>query len=376
MSQLNIAIDGMLLSEPYSGVEQSILNLAHGLDRHGTQNYEIHVPSTFPVNGLGGRSITVRRCTVPTRLRLARIAWEQFALPRILDEGAIDVFHAPGYVTPLRCPAPIVLTIYDVIALQHPEWCKRSNSIHYRLALPSSARRAERIVVPSETTRRDLLKHVALDESRIRVIPLGISDVFLSSRGSERADGPHRLPDRFILFVGQLEPKKNLHRLIDAFQMIKQNGRIPHKLVIAGPAGWRCADLPRRIRAAGLEDDVVMTGYIPDRDLPGLFSRADLFAFPSLYEGFGLPPLEAMACGTPVVASNTGAIPEVLGEAAVLVDPHNSADIAAAMDLVLTNPALHANLTAAGAQRAARFTWRAHAEAVDALYREACRRPV
>jgi glycosyltransferase involved in cell wall biosynthesis len=176
--------------------------------------------------------------------------------------------------------------------------------------------------------------------------------------------------ERFILFVGRHEPKKNLVRLVESFHRLKTAERLPHRLVLAGGEGWGCAGLERRIRELGLEGDVVRPGFVPAEDLVRLYNMAELFVFPSLYEGFGLPPLEAMACGTPVVCGNRGALPEVAGGAALCVDPEDTAAIADAMSRALRDGPARERLVAAGLARAAEFTWRRTAAATEAFLRE------
>jgi len=290
-----------------------------------------------------------------------------------MGRDGIDLLHAPGYIAPLASGVPVVLTVYDLIALRHPRWCKRSNALHYGLMLPPSVRKAARIIVPSEATRRDVAERFPAASPKVRVIPLGVGEQYrrLADRGAvRRACDRYGLPERFILFVGTQEPKKNVPGLLRAFQLLRSGGSCAHKLALAGRRGWGRADVPARIRELGLTGEVVMTGYVPDGDLVCLYNAADLFVFPSLYEGFGLPPLEAMACGVPVVCSTAGGLADVVAGAALTAEPGDAPALAAAMREGLTDAALRGRLAAAGAERAAQFTWRRHAEQVERLYRE------
>jgi glycosyltransferase involved in cell wall biosynthesis len=370
-----VAINGMLLRQPYSGVEYSILNLTRALAESGSESYDTYVPAGFADATAPGSTVNTIRCPVPTPLRAMRILWEQLSLPRLVARSGAACLHAPGYIAPLRCSVPVVLTIYDIIALIHPEWCKPLNHLHYARLLPPSARVAARIVVPSETTRRDVRERLQVPDEKICTIPLGVESrygVIEDPNEKELARKRMGLPPSFILYVGQLEPKKNLLGLLDAFRLIATESSLRHHLVIAGSRGWKVAELEHRIRAYGLAERVHLLGYTPQEDLPALYNLADLFAFPSLYEGFGLPPLEAMACGTPVVASNAGSLPEVVGAAAILADPYDSSAIAHAIQAGLNPGGERTARIEMGLRHASRFTWRAHAEAMDQVYRDVC----
>ena len=371
---MHVALNGMLLGPQAGGVEYSILHLARALAEHGSAQYTLYVPAGSLPDLPQSDRMRVHR--VPRRMpgRFARIVWEQAFLPRLIDKHNADLLHAPGYIAPLRARKPVVLTVYDTIALQFPQWSKRANTLHYRLLLPASVRKASVVLAPSEATRRDLCRICPGSTSKIRVVPLGIATQFFATPDHNQLEELRRrltLPSRFILFVGRHEPKKNLPELLESFAMLKKQDRIPHQLVIAGRHGWRTDPLHHHIRRLGLEDETVLTGFLPDKDMPLLYAAAELFVFPSLYEGFGLPPLEAMACGIPVVASDRGALAENLSDAALLVAPGDPAALAAAVRSALSDKDLHANLAASGRRRAARFSWEQTARETDRAHRDA-----
>lgn len=389
---MRIAIDGMLLGRRSSGVEGSISNLVQALVSAGNHDYclftSCKVGRPFLADQVGqkcptysGDSQKTCRITVatrwPVRFRPIRILWQQLALPLAVARGGFDLLHAPGYVAPLLARGPVVLTLYDALALTHPGLCTPGNRWHYRFMVPLSVRRADAVIVPSETTRRDVERVMPWAADRIRVIPLGIENRFnvLHDGGAEqRLQAAYGLSGPYILFVGGLEPKKNVVRLVDAFRLLRQRRDLTHRLVIAGTWSWDRAAVERAIRAAGLEQTVVLPGFVPSDLLPALYRGAELFAFPSLYEGFGLPPLEAMACGTPVIVSNRGALPEIAGPAALVVDPLSAADIAGAMEAALTQRDVRTDLIARGLRHAAGFTWARTAASTEAVYADVARR--
>lgn len=371
---MRVAIDGMLLGHRYSGVEESITSLAQALARSGTRDYMLYGHDCPAVRSLASSRLRVTLSHCPAQVRILRILWEQTVLPLWLKRDRMDVLHAPGYVAPLLAPAPVVVTVYDLIALLHPELCTRSNHWHYRLLVPLSVRKATRIVVPSTATREALIRLVPSAAARLRVVPLGLSDAFtvirdLSATGRLRRK--YGLQESFILFVGRSEPKKNLVRLIEAYALLRRAGITSQQLVLAGTPSWDRNAVAQAVRRHGVEGSVTSTGFIPREDLPLLYNMASLFVFPSLYEGFGLPPLEAMACGVPVIASTRGALPETTGGAALLVDPLSPPDIAQAVQAVLTRADLRHDLIARGLRRAREFSWDRAATAMDAIYAEA-----
>jgi glycosyltransferase involved in cell wall biosynthesis len=243
--------------------------------------------------------------------------------------------------------------------------------------LPASVRRADAVAVPSEATRSDVAGLLGVPPAKIHVVPLGIRRSFRplppGDESRELVRRQYGLPEHFLLFAGQLEPKKNLPTLLEAFHLLKSLAGVPHKLVITGHEGWRVAEINAKARMLGLGDDVVFTGFVSENDLVTIYNLADVFVFPSVYEGFGLPPLEAMACGTPVVCTNRGAVPEVVGDGATCVDVDRPAVIADAIRGVLADPAARAGLVERGLARARRFTWERAAGMMDELYRQVFR---
>jgi glycosyltransferase involved in cell wall biosynthesis len=280
------------------------------------------------------------------------------------------VLFVPAHVIPLRHP-PSVVTIHDLGYLHHPEAHPQRDRWMLDWTTRWSTRVARRVIAISEATRCDLVQCYGVAQDKIDVIPHGVDSRFFAvdDDAIRRVRQSLALPERFVLAVGTVQPRKNLGRLAVAMRYLAASG-LPHSLVVAGKRGWLASTVERDITQAGMGDRIIFLGYVPAPYLPALYAAADALAFPSLYEGFGLPVLEAMAAGTPVVAANRSAIPEVAGDAALLVDPFSPEEIARGLMRVLTEPALRAGLVARGRERAASFSWEKSALAtLDVLRR-------
>lgn len=314
---------------------------------------------------------------IPIPDRLMTILWHRFSLPIPVDiaTGQLDVFHAPDYVLPPLRRGVSVLTVHDLSFLLHPECHDENLSAYLEKAVPPSVARADLITVDSHSTRNDLICLLDAEPERVEVVYGGVDEQFrpmqeqweLLSQTRKRFGISHP----FILNVGVIEPRKNLVALVQAYERLKARPGFNHKLVIAGGKGWLYHEVYRKVRDLRLEDDVIFTGYVPDEDLPALYNLADLFVYPSLYEGFGLPVVESMACGTPVVASDSSSIPEIVGDAALLAPPTDVEALASAMERALTDLALRDHMRASGLAQATNFTWRKAAESLVNVYQRA-----
>ncbi|MGQ9804369.1 MAG: glycosyltransferase family 4 protein [Anaerolineae bacterium] len=271
----------------------------------------------------------------------------------------VELFHATEHLLPRLSAIRTVFTLHDLIFLFHPETHKPLNRWFLTLMMPRFLRAADAVIAVSECTKRDAVRYYGIPEEKITVIYEGVNPRFRPANPETVAAVRRKygLPEHFILYVGTIEPRKNLTTLLEAFHHLAALRSGDLRLVIVGKRGWLYEGFFRRLRELGLEERVHFTGYVPDEDLPALYSAADLFVFPSLYEGFGLPVLEAMACGTPAVCSNTSSLPEVAGNAALLVSPTDVRGLAEAMARALTDDALRATLRAKGLERAGEFSW-------------------
>jgi glycosyltransferase involved in cell wall biosynthesis len=320
-------------------------------------------PSTVP----SAMTVDLVACAHWHRWRPTRILWEQFVLPRRAAEDRLDLLHATGYILPLACRLPTVLTIFDLLALTHPEFCKPATRLHYRLLLPISARRARKVIVPSRTVRDQVCGLLRLATDRVEVIAPGIHPSFAEPPRPEmlaRLRQHYDLPQHFVLCAGNLEPKKNLMRLVQAFQRARRAG-LEGELILVGGAGWGTGlALPRPA------PDVRWLGYVPPQSLPGLFHLASEVAFPAFAEGFGLPVVEAMASGTVVIASGVPAVAESDPQAVIHVDPLSIDSLALGLLRGRREKALRRRLINRGRRAAARFSWQRAAEKTWRVYEQ------
>lgn len=312
-----------------------------------------------------------RMLPVVDKFGLSRFVWMQLMLPRIIRQQQPDLCHFPNNTAPLCLGTPSVITIHDASLFLHSQHHPRSRLLALRVLLPLVARRATAVITVSHHARQDLIRVLQLPAEKIHVIHEAAPDGFqpLADPVQRRQlQAKYNLPDNFILFVGTVEPRKNLKRLIGAVANVRKRG-CKTQLVLVGPNGWLVnGSLEKEIEALGLQGLVQSLGYVPQEDLPGIYSLATVFAFPSLYEGFGLPPLEAMACGTPVLTSHDSAMAEICGEAAHLVDPHEVEAIADGLACLLTDGARRAHLRQHGLVRAQGYSWERAARETAVVY--------
>jgi len=286
----------------------------------------------------------------------------------------VDLIHGVAFVGPIIAARPFVVTVHDLSFLFYPQGFRALNRIYLRVFTQLSVRRARRVIAVSESTKRDLVQTYRLSPGKVDVVHNGVDSSFRPLPAAQVAAFrvEHGLPESFILFVGTLEPRKNVTRLIEAYA--RMPGAKPPLLLVGGK-GWLYDDLFACREALNLTDQVHFVGYVPAEDLPLWYNAAKLFVYPSLYEGFGLPPLEAMACGTPVITSATSSLPEVVGTAGLLVDPTDVEALAAAMQRVLSDKDLQAEMQRAGLEQASAFSWRRTALQTAGSYRRALQQP-
>jgi len=363
---MRIAIDARLWSEPRSGIGRYTRALTEQLLRVAPEEQWVLYVDRAPGPAFPGAEV---RC-LPWPQRLL---WSLWHAPRDLRRRPVDVFHGvTGFELPGRGPWALVTTVHDLVPLRMPTLVPARHRWAVRSLLAGALRRAGRIIAVSATTRAEILARYRVPPERIVVVPEAAAPHFVPPPPSALAATRARygLARPYVLFVGFLEPKKNLGVLLEAVATLRRTGAWGDtELIVVGAPGWG-PDPRAQVHVLGLDAVVRFLGAVADAELPALFGGALAFAFPSLWEGFGLPALEAMAAGAPVVASNRGALPEVTGGAALLVDP-TPAPLAEALGRVLADPALRERLREAGLTRAAQFSWERTARETLAVYRAA-----
>jgi glycosyltransferase involved in cell wall biosynthesis len=303
--------------------------------------------------------------------------WEQGWLPRALRRHRIELFHSPLGL-PLLSTTPGIATIHDLCFLSCPRTFTRRMRAYFRVFLPLSVRKARLVVTVSDTSRLALTRLLRVPVEKIRVVPNGIGAAFAPVCDPERlarVRARYGLPASFMLYAGTLEPRKNVLALLHACLRLWEDRRVDTPLVLVGKRGWLSEDVHQFLRRPGLAGRVVEAGYVDRFDLPAVYSAARVFVYPSLCEGFGLPPLEAMACGTPVVACNISAMPEILGSAACLVPPGDVTTLAEGIEAVLADETVRRRLRADGLERARRYPWTVAASKMLRVYEEAAAVP-
>ncbi|MEK7377033.1 MAG: glycosyltransferase family 1 protein, partial [Candidatus Margulisiibacteriota bacterium] len=283
--------------------------------------------------------------------------WEHLYLAGIVNRGGFDVFHSPDHVLPLpRVKCKTVITVHDLSFVKHPELFGAGKRIYKRFIAPYSVKRADKVIAVSQNTKNDIVKLYKTDPAKITVVYNGAGNEFFKIGDKDvldQARNKYGLTDNYILFVGTIEPRKNIINLIKAFK----KSAATRGLVIVGKKGWLSDPIIREIKDHNGADKILWIDNVETKDLPALYSMASLLVYPSLYEGFGLPILEAMACGVPVITSNISSMPEVAGDAAVLIDPNGIDEIAKAIKDVLGDEHLRQSLISKGYQQAKKFSW-------------------
>ena len=369
---MRIAIDTRKLHD--FGIGTYVRNLVHGLARRQDDAEYVLLVKKADIDY--ARALGPRFEALQVEAGNYSIS-EQWAVPRALTGARVQLFHARHYVVSPMTRVPFVVTIHDCIHLRFPEYLpNRAASYYARVMMRSSARRSKRILTVSEASKQDILHYLRVPPGKIEVVYNAL-DERLAERPTpqemDRVRDRYQLTAPFILYAGNIKPHKNVDRLIEAYSILRRRGLEHVKLLLIGDQISKYPNLRRLVHRFQLHQHVRFLGYVPDKTLAALYRLASLFVFPSLYEGFGLPPLEAMAAGTPVITSNVSSLPEVVGEAAVLIDPMDAGAIADAMVDVLGNEPRRLALIEAGFARVQRFSWDRSVARIHELYGELTR---
>jgi glycosyltransferase involved in cell wall biosynthesis len=404
---MRIAIDATPIgvnTDDKGGVYHYILNLLLSLHKIDDDNDYVlffnlfrkrHLKAFKKVASIldGKDNFKIRLSRFPQRI------WRPLHLPINIFIGSVDIFHGLYSDLPTVAGCKTVVTVHDLRTIvteessYHEQWfqiLKQADGDvqaklkgynqrlafrrHRRESMPDSMKRADKIIAVSEYTKQTMMQTCNIPEEKIAVVYHGISSCFTPVKDKQlikKAMDKYGIRNRYLLYVGKLDPLKNLERLLEAFAEIRKKSATlgDYELVLAGPKTWFSEVLKYRMTKSGLDRDIIMTDYVKDEDLPLLYSGAELFVFPSLFEGFGIPPLEAMACGCPVIASNVCSLPEVLGQAALFVNPYSVEEIVEVISTVLSNPSLRGEFQNKGITHAKQFSWEETAKRTLRVYK-------
>lgn len=372
---MRIAIDAHSVGTKLGGNESYAVNLIEALAQLDSANdYTIYVTTSEARDRFTNRWSNFKvRSTLP-HTPLIRIP---LTLSAELRKHPVDVLHVQ-FTAPPFCPCPVVVSIHDLSFEHLPQTFNRRSRTQLRLTVRHSARRAARILSLSEYTRRDIIESYGIEPGRVSTIPLAAPEHFApvtDNRELQRVRHNYGIDGDYILSVGSIQPRKNLARLIKAYAILRGSfsaDKLP-KLVLVGKCAWLYDETLRTLDEAGVKDTVILTGYVPQADLPALYSGALCFVYPSYFEGFGLPPLEAMRCGTPVIVGDRTSLPEVVGSAGLTINPFDVDAIATAIRRLMNDPELRRDLSVKGQERAGAFSWRDTARKTLAIYQEVAR---
>jgi glycosyltransferase involved in cell wall biosynthesis len=372
---VRIAIDYTAAINQRAGIGRFVRNLISSVVALDTDDQFVLVHAATPMGTASGvpQGPNVTDCRLPLTERWTTVLWHRLRLPVPVEwfSGPVDIFHAPDFVLPPVRRARRVLTVHDLAFLLYPE-CADARLREYLMSVvPRSVRSADFVVADSTNTQNDVICLLGADPARTTVVPGGVEPRFRRASTEAIAELRERLALHapFILTIGMMEPRKNWQGLIRAYSQARARHGLAHQLVLAGPRGWLWESTMEERERSPFRNDILCLGFVADADLPTLYSAADVFAFPSLYEGFGLPPLEAMACGTPVIVSDAASLPEVVGDAGLTVPADDVEALATGLARLVLDERLRDGLRAAGLERARAFTWNAAAEQLLAVYK-------
>jgi glycosyltransferase involved in cell wall biosynthesis len=368
---MKIGISGEWIGSKAGGLETYSSNLIRSITKLDYRNrYLIY---TADKNALGSLNNGYANTSVKYLGSTSRWLIIPLLLPYRILRDKIDIFHATS-IAPPWCNANLVLTVHDLGFIRqakfYPQWVRR----RLDMLISGGIKRAKKIIAVSEYTKQDIMRHYGVKDGAITVIHEGVNEQYKFMDNARLASltlKRHNIPDHYLLYVGRFHAGKNLIRLLQAYAAVKKTGDIGHKLVLVGRELFDAGPIYREISNLGLEHDVLFPGYVAEEDLPYIYTCAAAFVYPSLFEGFGLPPLEAMACGTPVVSSSAASLTEVVGNAGLLFDPYNLEELTENLYAVLTNESLRDDLKRRGFEHVRQFSWEHAAMSTLTVYKEA-----
>ena len=364
---MHVGIDARLVYHTRAGIGEYTLRLTQALAARFSQDQFSLLQDWRQSNGLvRADNVTIAASRVPSHHRL-----EQLFLPWVVRGLKCDVFHSPDFIPPLHHRGRSVITIHDLAFLIYPQFVTKDAARYYG-QIDRAVRHADHIIAVSHSTKNDLVRMLGVPEDRITVIHEAADPrmrPMTRDEALQRVQALYNVPDDFVLFVSTIEPRKNVGALLRAYRRLRDDYRLTPALVLAGSRGWLSDDVYDLVASLDLAESTYFLGRVESHDLPYLYNAARTLVHPAFYEGFGLTPLEAMACGTPVIVSNVSSLPEVVGDAALLIDPEQDEEITVALWRVLTDEGLRESMRAKGLQRAASFSWERAADQTMAVYR-------
>lgn len=366
---MRIGIDASTIGTQ-GGPRTYVLNLIESLLKIDKENeYVIFYNSKEHL----GKFPQAREVVVPFSNPATRLFREHLLMAYHYKKERLDLVHNPKSAISILKPCKTVVTIFDLIPIMYPETEKWMARIYWKTQIPVAAHNADFVITSSEFAKKEIVSRYNISEDRIAVIPIAYNSYCKpveSKTEMESVKEKYAIPDKYILYVGTIQPRKNIALLIKAYASLVKRKGIDHKLVITGRKGWLYAPLFDLIKSEGMEERIVFTGFVPDEELPYIYGGAELFVYLSLFEGFGIPPLEAMACGVPVICSNATSLPEVAGDAGILVNPTDQKAVEVAILNVLENPVLRTELREKGFLQAKKFSWERTAGETLRIYKE------
>lgn len=375
-SYLKIGLNARYLQRRMSGIERYVLELILNLQKKDKENEYVLFFNKDAAIPVIPKQENVRTfiSSFPTKHRLLRLFWEHVFLSYEINKENIDIFHGPAFFVPLWKPkdCKYIITVHDITFVKYPKAFTWGTKLYYQFLFPRSLQLADMIITDSESTKKDIINNYNLREEKVKVVYLGISDVFLQQQSKEKikkVKQKYSLPEKYFLFTGVLSPRKNVETIISAFNLVKKEPKFSdYKLLIVGRKGWLYEGIFKKVESLHFNQEVLFIDYISEEDLPVVYSLAEIYLFPSLYEGFGLPILEAMVVGCPVITSNISSMPEVAGDAALLINPLNVEELVDAITKLLENPDLKKKLLEKGYLQAKHFSWEKTAEETKDIY--------
>lgn len=371
---MRIMIDARSVDTRQSGVGNYVTHLIKGLKEIDKKNHYILMVTAKQKGGISGTFSAFENYTVPftSENHILGDAWEFWILPKLLRKNAIDIFHGPAFLAPpFQNGFKSVATIHDLVAFHHPKTIPAKYAIYMRFLIRMMIKKARGIITDTACIKEEIIDFFNIDPERIFSIPIAVSSQFRPIRDQELIDRikkQYGIQKRYFLYVGNIEPRKNLSNLFLACNSIREKLSRDFQLVVTGKKGWLYREIFETLAGTAFRDNIVFTQYVNRTDIPVLYSGADFFVFPSLYEGFGLPILEAMSCGTPVITSSVSSMPEVAGDAALYVNPLKISDIAEKILALAFDESLRQELREKGFKQADKFTWERSARLTQRVY--------